>query len=163
MRSSSGVLLSNMLAMSALMQTDLPEPVWPAIIKCGAFAKSIANGSPEISLPSAITILSGLGLNAALSKMSRPKIVCVLRFGISIPTAPLPGIGVKMRMDVAFKAIARSSCNELNWFTFTPGPGSTSKRVITGPVSQPTTLPFTLKFSSFSSSMRPISFSSSSV
>ena len=37
-----------------LIQTDLPEPVVPAISKCGIEDKSPTIGLPEILLPSAI-------------------------------------------------------------------------------------------------------------
>ena len=34
-------------------QTDFPEPVAPAINKCGILARSINNGSPETPCPKA--------------------------------------------------------------------------------------------------------------
>ncbi len=37
-----------------LMQTDLPEPVAPAMSKCGILVRSDTSGLPETSLPSAI-------------------------------------------------------------------------------------------------------------
>ena len=36
-----------------LSATDLPEPVVPAISRCGIFARSAITGSPPIVLPSA--------------------------------------------------------------------------------------------------------------
>ena len=38
----------------ALIATDLPEPVVPAISRCGMRARSATIGWPEMSLPSAI-------------------------------------------------------------------------------------------------------------
>ena len=37
----------------ALIATDLPEPVVPAISRCGMRARSTTTGSPLMSLPSA--------------------------------------------------------------------------------------------------------------
>ena len=37
---------------SALMQPDLPEPVVPAISRCGMRARSVQTAAPEMSLPS---------------------------------------------------------------------------------------------------------------
>ena len=36
----------------ALMQPDLPEPVVPAISRCGMRARSVQTAAPEMSLPS---------------------------------------------------------------------------------------------------------------
>jgi len=52
-RTCSGVALYNRLKTMAFMATDLPEPVVPAISKCGIFARSATTGCPAISLPSA--------------------------------------------------------------------------------------------------------------
>ena len=40
--------------MIVLMQTDLPEPVAPAISTCGILVRSATTGLPETSRPSAI-------------------------------------------------------------------------------------------------------------
>ncbi len=56
-RTSSGVALYNKLIISELIQTDLPEPVEPAISKCGIFARSATVTCPEISRPSATVSL----------------------------------------------------------------------------------------------------------
>ena len=53
-RTSSGVLLSRMLMIIELTATDLPEPVVPAISRCGAFARSKTYGMPSMSLPTHI-------------------------------------------------------------------------------------------------------------
>ena len=42
------------------MQTDLPDPVVPAISKCGIELKSPITGIPEILLPNAIGRLKSL-------------------------------------------------------------------------------------------------------
>ena len=49
MRTSSGVALKSMDKIIAFTPTDLPEPVVPATNKCGALAKSVTTGLPEMS------------------------------------------------------------------------------------------------------------------
>jgi len=39
--------------MIVFTQTDLPEPVAPAISRCGIFARSVTTGCPSRSFPSA--------------------------------------------------------------------------------------------------------------
>ena len=53
-----------------LIQTDFPDPVVPAINKCGIEAKSPTIGFPEIFLPSAIGNLISFFLKSALAKIS---------------------------------------------------------------------------------------------
>ena len=64
-------------------------------------------------------------------------------FGTSTPTAPRPGIGATMRIDAARIARARSFERFANCRTFTPGAGSISYCVTTGPVVRPTSSPST--------------------
>ena len=52
-RTCSGVALYTRLSTIALMPTDLPEPVVPAISRCGMRARSATTGTPPMSLPSA--------------------------------------------------------------------------------------------------------------
>ena len=55
------------------MQTDFPEPVAPAIMRCGILARSETSGLPETSRPSAIGQL-GLGGDPvlALEQLAHP-------------------------------------------------------------------------------------------
>ena len=53
-----------------LIQTDFPEPVVPAIKRCGIETKSPTIGKPEILLPSVIGILISLLLNSLLEIIS---------------------------------------------------------------------------------------------
>ena len=46
-----GERVSRMLAKIVLMQTDLPEPVVPAIKRCGMRARSSTIGWPSASMP----------------------------------------------------------------------------------------------------------------
>ena len=52
------------------MQTDFPEPVVPAIKRCGIDDKSPTTGIPEILLPKAIGSLISFFLKSALFKIS---------------------------------------------------------------------------------------------
>ena len=52
------------------MQTDLPDPVVPAINKWGMEAKSPITGTPEIFLPSAIGNLISFLLKSELESIS---------------------------------------------------------------------------------------------
>src|SRR6478752_6724684 len=52
-RTSSGVALQSRLVMTALTMTLLPEPVAPAISRCGIFARSTAFATPATSRPRA--------------------------------------------------------------------------------------------------------------
>jgi len=116
-----------------------------------------------MSLPSTTWSFFGSLVNFADSKISRPKTIWGLRFGISIPTALLPGMEAITLTEAVLSVKAKSSAKLSNLDTFTPGPGSISKRVITGPVIMPVTLPFTLKLSSCDSMSLPIFCNSSSV
>ncbi len=52
-RTCSGCVLYRMLRTIALIATDLPEPVVPAISRCGMRARSATTELPPMSLPSA--------------------------------------------------------------------------------------------------------------
>ena len=53
-----------------LIQTDFPDPVVPAIRRCGMAAKSPIIGFPEIFLPSAIGNFVSFDLKSELVKIS---------------------------------------------------------------------------------------------
>ena len=53
-----------------LIQTDFPDPVVPAIRRCGIDAKSPTIGLPEIFFPSAIGNLISRFLKSGLFKIS---------------------------------------------------------------------------------------------
>jgi len=50
----------------------------------------------------------------------------IFRFGTSIPTADLPGIGASIRMPGAARLSWRSSVREIILLIFTPVPGDNS-------------------------------------
>ena len=70
-------------------------------------------------------------------------------FGISMPTALLPGIGASMRSVRAARAIARSSESASIRLTLTCGAGWTSYWVTTGPALRPTICAWMSKLASF--------------
>ena len=128
-----GSALYKILMISVLMQTDLPEPVAPAINRCGIFAISVTITLPPISLPTA----NATGLFAfSKASPSRSSLKCTalgVSFGTSMPTADFPGIGASIRMLGAARLSLRSSARFVILLTRTPCAGSTSKRVTVGP------------------------------
>jgi hypothetical protein len=115
------------------MHTDLPVPVAPATSRCGMGARSAKKGSPELDLPSATARGDRLAWTRASPRISFRPTVTVSGLGSSMPTAPLPGTGASTRTRVAFMARAMSSERFTMELILTPGAGSRSKRVITGP------------------------------
>ena len=57
--------------MSEFMHTDLPEPVVPAMSRCGSFDMLPTTGSPPMSLPTANEVTLFAALNLGESMMSR--------------------------------------------------------------------------------------------
>ena len=84
------------------MQPDLPDPVVPAMSRCGMRARSVQIALPEMSLPSQTE--SGLAVAGRSPKMSPSVTSFGDRFGTSTPTACLPGIGARMRISVVASA-----------------------------------------------------------
>ena len=78
--------------MMVFIQTDLPEPVVPAIKRCGMEVKSPIIGIPEILLPKAIGSLTSFFWNFSYEIISLRETLSLVSFGISIPTVFLPGI-----------------------------------------------------------------------
>ena len=133
MRRSFGEALYSRLSTIALTATDLPEPVVPATSRCGMRARSATVGRPAMSLPSAsVRTLPDLSYSFERSSSDR-KIISRLVLGISRPITDLPGITSTTRTDFTDRPRAMSLSSELIWLTFTPGAGSISKRVMTGP------------------------------
>ena len=96
------------------MHTDFPEPVAPAIRRCGIFARSSMTGRPCKSLPIAIGSAARFSRHSRVSMSSRNGTTSGVGFGTSTPTAPLPGIGATILMLCARIARARSSASEAN-------------------------------------------------
>ena len=104
MRTSSGVARVRMLTSSELMQTDLPAPVAPAIRMCGVLAMLAQTKPPSMSLPSATSIGWWSRVATLLRRMSPRLTFSRSVFGISMPTALLPGIGDRIRTSGDFTA-----------------------------------------------------------
>ncbi len=115
------------------MQTDLPEPVAPAISIWGILAMSVTTTLPAISFPTAKAILDGKFWNSGLSSRSRRATIMVSLLGTSIPIAALPGIGASIRISVAARFSLMSSVNPTILDTFTPCSGCSSYLVTLGP------------------------------
>ena len=115
-----------------LMQTDLPDPVVPAINKCGIEAKSPITGIPEILLPRAIGSLISFFKKSLLERISLKKTFSLEELGSSIPIVLLPGI-VAILADSELVFLAMSSDRFIIFETLIPAAGSNSFKVTTGP------------------------------
>ena len=105
---------------NVLIQTDLPEPVAPAISTCGIFAISVTTTLPPISFPTANDILEVLSLNSLDARRFPSMTVEFSLFGTSIPTAAFPGIGASIRISAAARFSLISSASPTILLTFTP-------------------------------------------
>jgi len=146
---SSGGALKSRLQISALRKTLLPEPVVPAMSRWGIRVRSAMTGIPVMSSPSAMGSRCFAWAKASLSTASRRVTASRSALGISIPMAALPGMGATMRTLWAFRARARSSARLAILLILTPGAGSSSYIVMTGPGLTSATLPSTPKSASF--------------
>ncbi len=109
-----------------LMQTDLPEPVAPAMSRCGILVRSEMSGLPETSLPSAMGSSALALLQSSLSRISRMPTAVGCWLGTSTPTAALPGMGARMRTDWARMPRAMFLSSPAIFSTRTPAAGTTS-------------------------------------
>jgi hypothetical protein len=148
-RTSSGLALQSRLVMTALTITLLPDPVAPAISRCGILARSTALAEPATSRPRAKVSFDSDAVNSTSSRILRRATMLKSLFGISIPTALLPGIGASIRRLRAARAMARSSASASIRLTLMSGAGSTSYWVTTGPALRAETREGMLKLCSF--------------
>src|SRR3989344_1026714 len=88
--------------------TDFPEPVAPAIRRCGILFKFPKCGLPVMSRPIEIKRGSFELRNSSVSRRELNPTVVRELLGISIPTKDLPGIGASMRMGCAASARDKS-------------------------------------------------------
>ena len=99
-RTSLGVARIKIDVTSELIIEDFPAPVAPATKRCGIFAKFAQIKLPSTSLPRAITI-GWWSFPATLDRSTSPsETISRSVFGISIPTADLPGIGERIRTSL---------------------------------------------------------------
>src|ERR1700760_3584832 len=122
MRTCSGVALNNTDMIIALMATDLPLPVEPAINTWGMVARSAVTRRPLMSLPMASVSLDLVWVNVSDSTTSRSQIVSRSWLGTSMPTVLLPAMR-SMRMLSAFMARQRSSASPVTRLYLTPASG----------------------------------------
>jgi len=149
---SSGVDLYSILQIMAFNPTLLPVPVAPATRKCGILSNSATTGLPMISLPRHRARFDLDFSKTPETTSSLNFTTCLSVFGISIPITALPGTGATIRILAARRVRARSSVRLTILLILTPGAGSYSKVVMTGPGDTSTTFPLTPKSSSFFSS-----------
>ena len=123
------------------MQTDLPEPVEPAISKCGILDKSASIGLPIISLPKAMFNLP----SPLVKSISLILTALTDEFGISIPIVFLPGIGAWILTSLAAIARAISLLMLVIRFTLVPLGTIISYSVTAGPIWISTTFPLISK------------------
>ena len=106
--------------MSELVQTDLPEPVVPAMRTCGSLAMLPMMLLPAMSLPTAKATLDLCCVNSRDSNTSRMWTAETSLFGTSMPTTEiLSGMGA-MRTPDAPSARAMSSARFVILESFTP-------------------------------------------
>ena len=85
---------------SEFMKLDFPDPVAPATSRCGILAMLASTNPPSTSLPSP-TVRGWWSDRAFGERSTSPRLTTSLsRFGISIPMADFPGIGVRMRISL---------------------------------------------------------------
>ena len=106
--------------MRELVQTDLPEPVVPAMSTWGSFAMLPMMHLPEMSLPRAKATLEGFSVKSRVSSTSRMRTLVTCLLGTSMPTTEIfSGMGA-MRTPVAPRARAMSSARLVILLSFTP-------------------------------------------
>ncbi len=118
---------------SVFVITDFPDPVVPAINRCGISAKSATYALPEISCPTAN--VSGLFalFHSGLSSTDRSVTLAGVMFGNSIPTDRVPGIGASILSLSTAKFSANSLSRAKIFDKFTPAGGRIVYCVTLGP------------------------------
>ena len=94
---SSGVLRNSIDITMTFIITDLPDPVVPAIKRCGKSARLSTTGLPVIFRPTANSSGEVCSAHSLLSRIMRKLTLCADLFGISTPTYGCPGIGASIR------------------------------------------------------------------
>ena len=132
------------------VQTDLPEPVVPAIKTWGNLAISPITQVPLMSLPTAKETFERAFLNSRDSRISRRETVLTCLFGTSMPTMEfLSGIA-EIRTLGAPSSRAISSARPVSLLRRTPWASWSSYIVTFGPRVTLTIFASTLKQASFS-------------
>ena len=132
---SAGVALIRNEPMIALTHTLLPDPVAPAMSRCGIFDRSALHGWPATSWPRANASFERFEASPCgrLASTSLSVTRSNAEFGISTPTYGSPGIGASIRMLRAASASARLSERLSIRLSLMPGSTSRAYCVTTGP------------------------------
>ena len=109
--------------MIELMQTDLPEPVDPAMSRWGILEMSASVTLPAMSRPSAAVSLLLAPWNSFESMISRMDTALITLLGTSMPTAALLGMGASMRTPAEARLSAMSSASPVMRLILTPADG----------------------------------------
>ena len=149
-----------MLVIIEFIQTDLPEPVAPAIKRWGISSIPDNRIFPSTSLPKVSGISDLIFLNSLESISSLRETASFSLFGTSMPTTVFPGIGASILRSELARAIAILSLNPTILDNFIPGAGFNSYEVITGPRFIATTFASIPKFFIVSSIIFPFSITS---
>ena len=139
--------------------TLLPDPVEPAISRCGMDSSAATLMRPLMSLPSEIVIGDCELRNSSDSRIWRRLMTSRLLFGTSMPTVGLPGMR-SMRTDSTSRPRQRSSVSVVMRLYLMPASGLNSNVVTTGPGLICTTEPMTLNSSNLLLIAAAMSFSS---
>ena len=107
-RTSSGVALYRIPMIMELIMTLLPDPVDPAISKCGIASSEATLMRPLMSLPSGMVRCECDCENSSDSSICLRAISSRRVLGTSTPTVGLPGMR-SIRMDLACRPRQRSS------------------------------------------------------
>ena len=109
----------------ALRPTDFPEPVVPAISKCGIGARSATTGRPAMSFPRMMGRVPLLPWKLSEEISSDKDTISRLRLGSSMPMTLRPGM-TATRAETALIERAMSSARPITRLALMPGAGSSS-------------------------------------
>ena len=137
-----GAALKRIEAKKEFIQTDFPEPVWPAIRTWGILPISVTIALPETSSPKETASLDLCSCMTFDSIIFFNPTISGLIFGNSIPTRALPGIGASILMVPvgAARARARSRSRAVILESLVPRATSKAYWVTAGPKLTSTTL-----------------------
>ena len=147
--------------MSVFNITLFPDPVEPAISRCGIVSSGDTLMRPLASFPSGIVSRDADLVNSSDSRICRRLISSRRVFGTSMPTVGFPGMR-SMMIDSACSPRQRSSVSPVMRLYLMPASGLNSNVVTTGPGLIWTTEPNTLNSSNFDLIRAAVCFSSSS-
>ena len=141
--------------MSALTQTLLPDPVAPAMSRCGIRARSTAYALPDTSRPSAnVSLLVACSILRVLVQAPEPDRPPRRGWGSRCPPRPCPGWAPRCGWSAPRAPSPGRPTRPSMRDSLTRTSGFTSYWVTTGPLLTPTTWAGIWKLRSFSSMMR---------